>query len=254
VTGTLAWTGGVLTGAGTTRLLGGATGTLSGGTHTLTRDFENAGTLTWTAGGLNMGSGATLLNQTGALLDQQADLTVGSAGGGATITNAGLFQKSGGTGVSTVTSVVPFTNTGTVDVLTGTLDITSALTHADGAVLQGSGTIDLGNVTTFDGDVNPGTSPGILTLGGSFTPSALSTFNIELNGTTEGTLYDRLVVSGTITLTNATLDVTLGGGFTPQAGNTFLIATGTADTFAATNLPGGLLIQYNAGNVTLTAP
>jgi len=40
--------------------------------------------------------------------------------------------------------------------------------------------------------------------------------NIELGGTTAGTQYDRLRVSGTATLASA-LNVTLANGFTPRA-------------------------------------
>ncbi|MCH7876482.1 MAG: imidazolonepropionase [Gemmatimonadetes bacterium] len=59
------------------------------------------------------------------------------------------------------------------------------MTHADGAILQGTATLNLlgATIVAFDGDVNPGTSPGILAITGNLPQSAVSTYNIALNGT-----------------------------------------------------------------------
>src|SRR3970282_2150572 len=46
----------------------------------------------------------------------------------------------------------------------------------------------------------------------------------ELEGTTAGTLYDQLAITGAATL-KGTLGVTLPGGFSPVEGNQFTILT-----------------------------
>ena len=172
VSGTHEWTAGQQLGTGTTRVLG--TATITGaGTKTWARTVENNGTLTWNQGQLNAATGMALLNN--ATFDWQGDLTIGNAGGG-TITNVGTFQKTAGTGLSSITASVPFTNTGTLDVQTGTVNLAGIFTHNTGALITGSGTIDLPTTYTFDGDINPGTvgGVGILTFIGDLNLTANS--------------------------------------------------------------------------------
>jgi len=72
-------------------------------------------------------------------------------------------------------------------------------------------------------------------------------YNVNLNGTTVGSAYDELNVTGTVTIDpSSTLDVTLGAGFTPAVGNTFVIiqsSNAISGTFAS--LPEGAI--YVAG-------
>jgi hypothetical protein len=68
-----------------------------------------------------------------------------------------------------------------------------------GGSLGGVGTI-AGDLINSAGTVAPGNSPGILTISGSYTQGASSTLAVELAGTTLGTQYDQLDVSGTATL------------------------------------------------------
>ena len=96
-------------------------------------------------------------------------------------------------------------------------------------------------MTAFAGDVNPGTSPGILSIttpGGGLSQSALGSFNFELNGTTAGTGYDRLNVSGPLALSGAlvVLDTT---AFTPSVGDRFAVMTFGSRTgnFSSVTLP-----------------
>jgi hypothetical protein len=68
--------------------------------------------------------------------------------------------------------------------------------------------------------IGPGFSPGII-ASGDLTMVSGTTLSIELNSTTPGTGYDRLNVTGGVSLGNATLSVT--AGFTPGFGNRFTI-------------------------------
>jgi len=97
--------------------------------------------------------------------------------------------------------------------------IVGPVTVASGATLGGTGLT--GAVTVQSGGhIAPGTSPGILNSDGVSFASG-SNFDVEIDGTTVGTQYDQLNVTGTVSLGNATLNVTLG--FTPSNGDSFTI-------------------------------
>jgi Tol biopolymer transport system component len=197
------------------------------------------GPVTWSGGGtLQLQNQATLINNSTLSFTSTNPGAFGNVSGPNLVTNAGSFVKSG---TGTLSVVTPFNNTGVLDVQAGTVSASSTFTHADGALLRGSGTLDLTNATvsTFSGDVNPGTSPGILTVTtplGGLTQGPLSTLNIELDGPTVGTEYDRLNLSGNVTL-NGSLVVTRS--FTPNLGDRFAIMTFANRTgqFSSVTLP-----------------
>jgi hypothetical protein len=85
-------------------------------------------------------------------------------------------------------------------------------------------------------------------------------FKLEINGSTLGTLYDNLNVTGGVSLGSADLFVALGDGFTPGAGETYTVvsnnladpilgafATINDDTFSLTNDLGtfAFKLRYN---------
>src|SRR5207253_7981730 len=97
--------------------------------------------------------------------------------------------------------------------------------NVDGGTLGGTGTVGAITSTVSGGTVSTGspeTSPGILNSG-NLNLAALGTrsFVVQLNGTTAGSGYDQLNVTGTVNLTGATLSGTVG--FTPTAGQQFTI-------------------------------
>jgi hypothetical protein len=108
---------------------------------------------------------------------------------------------------------------GTLSVPTGTypgnVNVNKAITLAGTFTVGGTLTISAAGAV-----LSPGYSPGIINSG-NLSLSAGSNVNIELNGTTPGTGYDQLNVTGTVSLGNANLNVTTG--FTPAIGNTFTI-------------------------------
>lgn len=125
-----------------------------------------------------------------------------------------------------------------------------------GGVLRGSGQVT-GHVTNTSGTVEPGSSPGTLTVTGNYTQGASGTLQTEIAGTTPGTQFDRLQVGGAVTL-DGTLAIVNGGGFSPALTDTFQILTGgsVSGTFAqltgATNGNRIYQAQYNPADVTLT--
>ena len=106
------------------------------------------------------------------------------------------------------------------------------------------------------GTVAPGISPEILNTG-NVTFWIGSTFATEFAGTTVGTGYDQLNVTGTVTLGSATLTTT-ALSFSPSVGNTFTIINNdntdaVSGTFAG--LPEGATITNFLGsglNATIT--
>ncbi|MCK4342739.1 MAG: PKD domain-containing protein [Phycisphaerae bacterium] len=142
---------------------------------------------------------------------------------------------------------------GTVTIGSGPAETTPDRTrvYSDGT-LAGSGTLT-GNVVS-DGTAAPGGSTGILTLVGGFTQSALGVLSIEIGGTTPGSEYDILDVTGTASL-DGQLDVELINGFVPEVGQQFTILTAGSVTgeFLTVTGQGCFSVTYNTNDVTLTA-
>jgi hypothetical protein len=208
-------------------------------------------------------------NLAGALFVVQGDLffdhSIWAPADPPTINNAGTFRKSAGTGTSTFEAI--FNNTGTVEVQTGTLSFTAAYTQTAGAtllnggnltstqtlniqggILGGAGTVTA-NVNNAGGQVNPGSSPGILNITGNYTQGASGALNIEIGGLTVGSQFDRLQVSGSAAL-NGTLNISLINSFMPSGGNSFQILTfgsrsGDFATYNGLNIGAGKAFQPN---------
>jgi uncharacterized repeat protein (TIGR01451 family) len=150
----------------------------------------------------------------------------------APLMNTGLVQASAGT--------LNFSGTyaqsaGTTDVRPGAT-LQTAMLSLNGGSLIGNGTI--AGTLANHAVVAPGASPGTLTINGDYVQASNGTLDIQLGGTTPGTQYDRLAVSGTVTL-GGTLNITTVGGFVPAVGNAFQFLTygarANVTTFATTN-------------------
>jgi hypothetical protein len=150
-----------------------------------------------------------------------------------------------------------------IEVADGILDVPAgrALTmgtevlSVGGGVLRGGGQITA-TVTNTGGTVAPGTSPGVLTISGNYTQGPGGTLAVEVAGTTPGTQFDRLVVSGTASL-DGTLAVSGGSGFTPGLTDEYEVLTAGSRTgqFASVtgNPVGGRVLspRYDPDGVTL---
>lgn len=109
----------------------------------------------------------------------------------------------------------------------GSLANASAVSVSSGATFGGSGIVGNVNVAS-GGTLAPGDSAGIFTVG-NLALQAGSTFAAELNGLVAGSLYDRVVSQGDVTLTDSLLNISLG--FDPSLGNSFLVITNSGNTF-----------------------
>jgi autotransporter-associated beta strand protein len=148
---------------------------------------------------LNVGSGAT----TSGVQDLVINAVIGETSSG------GALQKEG---AGRMRLAANNSYTGATTVNAGTLQVDgsqgqSAVTINSGT-LQGSGTVGAVSLTSASATVSPGASPGILSSG-SFGGGS-GTVRIELNGTTPGTGYDQLNVSGSVNLSGMSLNASLG--------------------------------------------
>lgn len=195
--------------------------------------------------------------------------TSGTIETSAAVTVSGIVSDHSGaagltkTGSGTLTLSASNTYTGTTTVSAGTLAVTGALngggtvTVSSGGTLAGSGSISGAVTVASGGKLTPGNSPGQISTG-NLTLSSGSTTSFELNGTTAGTQYDQINVTGTVDVSGANLSTNVG--FTPSRGDSFALilndgsdaVTGTFSGLAegATFTAGGRIFQisYTAGD------
>jgi hypothetical protein len=83
-----------------------------------------------------------------------------------------------------------------------------------------------------------GSTTGILTISGNYTQTAAGTLALKVGGTTAGSQYDQVNISGTATL-GGTLNLALINGFSPSGGQVFAVITfsSSSDSFATFNPP-----------------
>lgn len=210
---------------GTVVSLGQAASTNLGTLDLNARNQQLAG-LVSTTGTNATASNNTVTSATAATLTLDGSATYnygdGTNANSGVITGAISLVKNG-SGTQTLGDTNTYTGTTTVN--NGTLVIngsvsTSVTTVNNGGTLGGAGTV--GTLTVKSGGfLAPGNSPGILNVG-STTLEAGSTLGIELDGTSVGTGYDQVNVTGTLTLAGL-LSVTMG--FTPANDALFFILT-----------------------------
>ena len=225
------WTGGMMSGTGSTNISLGASLTISGSGHNLGgRTINNSGTV------FHNSSAPVVLMGTGTIAnfgfwDMQGNTAF--SGGGYTFQNTsdGILKKSSLAGLLSFTPVLA--NSGSTYVEGGTLSLdgggssTGVFEVFDGAILQFNSNYTLNSGTEFVGTGTVQVSSGTLTLGSGFTlrPDTFTLFGGTLNG-------------------DGTWEVPIDG-----TGNWFGgILTGAGNTV----IKGELLISAGGGNPTLS--
>lgn len=203
-----------------------------------TLQLGNGGTTGSLAGNISVSSGAVLaLNRS-----DTVNFTNAISGNGAVV--------QAGSGTTIFSGLQAYT--GSTIIQAGELQVNGQISSSNvqinpQGILAGTGTLGsvagLSNVVN-SGIVRPGTSPGILTIQGSYTQTASGTLVIQIAGRSEGE-YSRLEVSNTAAL-DGTLSVNLLNGFEPTTGDEFVILTapgGVEGTFSIVNEPLGSLLE-----------
>jgi hypothetical protein len=199
--------------------------------------FNNTGTLALSTGGIATGDQAgltaSLINAASGVFDFTDDGSIIDGSyydtsyhfGGSSLANAGVLEKTGGTGTSSIASVL--TNTGTINVATGAIDLIGGGTL--GGTVTGGGTLLLGGglFTLNAATVVPGTT--VVLAGGTIAVAfgtVLSNLPIasgEIDG--PGTLANTLVTTLAAGPAGATV-LTLGGGLTFDNTGTLDLSSG----------------------------
>lgn len=133
-----------------------------------------------------------------------------------TTTNLGSTLGLTKLGSNTLTLDQANTYTGATSVLEGTLLVdgnisTSSLTTvASGATIGGSGTIGALTVSS-GGFINPGNSPGILSIDGDYVQAGL--YTAEINGLTVGAEHDQIDAMGAVDIAGGSLSTLFSGTY-----------------------------------------
>lgn len=154
-------------------------------------------------------------------------------------TYIGNTVVSGGTLKLTTNTTNNIANSAQINLANGTtLDVTSvtgsggfALAAAVNQVLSGTGTVS-GNLTVPAGTfINPGTSPGILTVNGNL--SIAGTFTADLAGSSAGSGYDQILLNsgtGNVTLSGTLADNFSGSSWSSLGDTLWILRNDTAGT------------------------
>jgi uncharacterized repeat protein (TIGR01451 family) len=206
-----------------------------------------------TAGGpITLAANATIGATSGESLTLSGSISQSPGVAGITKTGSGFLTLAGNSSYTGATNI----NQGLVNV-TGSIASSASI---GAGTLVGTGTVGAIVDSGLNGTISPGTSAGILNSGTVFGLVAGTKLSIELGGLTPGTQYDRLNVTGTVSLGGATLLGSFINGFTPSVGNQFTIiqstlpitgqfAQGTAITIGGEPFS----IAYSTNSVVLTA-
>jgi len=203
--------------------------------YTPTLHWRATGASTW-SNSANWTLGITPASVHDVVIDPSSALTVT---GPSTSTSVNSLQVGGGAGAA----VLDLQNSATLTVAAG-------LNIAANGSISGNGSIG-GNVTN-SGLFSPGEPLGSIHVTGDLLENASGVMKLEIGGLVGGSSYDKIAITGTMTLGGA-LNVTLANGFTPAAGEVFdLLDWGSvAGSFAQVNLPtlaGGL--AWDAGQLS----
>jgi len=248
---------GEISGTGGVVKTGTGTWTLSGANSYTGSTVVSAGQLDLHGGSALSDSSAVTVNS-GATLRLFANETIGSLAGGGNVnlnlssnlttgedkTNtvySGAISGTGGvvktgTGIWTLTG--NSTYLGATAVNAGTLLVNgsigpSVVSVANGATLGGTGTT--GAVSVSNGGIlAAGNSPGVLHTG-SLTLASDAILQEQIAGTAPGA-FDQIAVTGTVSLSNAKLDLSLLSGYAPTSGSFTIIDNDSLDAVTGTFL------------------
>ena len=140
-----------------------------------------------------------------------------------------------------------------VDGLAAGSNAVNLIARSGGTISDGSSATDVtAGTATFDGNVSPGQSPGILNINGNFAFADNDTFTVEIGGTTPGNAnnnHDQIAATGGVTIgNNVILSTSSFNGFSPNVGQEFTIVERNGGTGTFAGLPEGAEISNFLGS------
>jgi len=218
VDGTFDWFGGTLAVPTTINSGGFIITSLGSGAKGLTSNLVVDGTFNWTLGDITL-TGATITINNSFIADLAASQFIGGTGSTLIISNGAKLSKTNTSG-TTLTCTIGITNNGTISGI-GTINFTGA-----------------NGVIAHTGSINPGNSPGLLTITPTTIAGTAATIRAEiLDNTGSGTGNDQLTVNGAIDLTGITIAVTELDPFAPLGIYTIFNSTGALTGIPTYNFP-----------------
>lgn len=263
-------TGTLIAGTGSTLTINGLFnnlsngGTLTSGKYSVTGTLGFSGSVVTNAANITLsGAGAEVLdtssgNNALATLATNAAKGVLSLQGGqvlsvaTTLANKGTVTVGAGSGLS-ASNYTQTAGTTTVDgaLMAAGLKLQKGTLLGKGAI---SASVTSSAVVTA-GDSS--TKAGVLSITGTYRQTASGILNIAIGGQKLGTQYSQLAVSNGASL-NGTLDIKLVNSFVPAIGNTFTILTGSAISGKFSKVNGTKIngsekfqVEYGSSAVTL---
>jgi hypothetical protein len=262
--------------------------TFSAGSYTITTSGKGlapkaitvaAGTQTFNGSAFSLSS-STWSVAAGAALNVSSNISLSPGNGALTLDGAGnfdlssnitespsgtaTFTKNGsGTailrGATNTTNIPMIVNAGTL-LINGTFSSATGAMTVNGGTLGGTGSMRKNTAINAGGRLAPGAAGvGALAFGGTLTLATGSTTAFELNGTTRGTDYDGLNITG-LTTFGGTLELDFGSTFADgtildlfalggvQAGS-FDFITGTGSYAGSFTNDGGLWTMVSGGQL-----
>jgi hypothetical protein len=266
----------------------------SGSTLSVTGTLTNLSAGTLTGGTYTVGGTMQLASANGGITTNAANLTLtGTAAKIVDGTSNALAGFSNNTGTFTLanaatltTAASNFTNSGTLVVSKGTTltvggttnsyNQSAGMTTVDGTLMgngtagisvtggkiQGAGTLKAnlsigGGGTTPAINIGDAGKAGLLKITGTYTQLSTGTMNVSIGGTTVGTQYSQLQITGAASL-GGTLTAARVNAFTPSVGQTFTVLnaasiTGTfSNSTIAINGTEHFVVSYSSTSVVLT--
>jgi hypothetical protein len=262
--------GSTLTVTGHLTNFNGSTDTLASGTYTVggTLEFTGADIVNNAANLTISGPSAKILNGTANGLADFANNTGSftvTADGNFT-TGVGNFTNSNKVTVTAGSSMTvgggyAYSQSAGTTTIDGTLTASSGI-NVTGGTIEGAGTLS-GNVSVGGSGTTPALNigdsgkAGLLVITGAYAQLTTASAKAFIGGTTVGTGYSQLQVSGTATLAG-TLTVALASGFTPTIGSTFTVLTASSisgsfsNSTIAINGSEHFNVSYTSTGVVLT--
>ena len=218
--GTVDWTAGFI--AGGWQVGGGSTMNLQTGSAKFFNgaDFTNNGTVNWQQGPLYLQGGSQVVNNDRLTITGN-DGIANNGGAASSFTNAGLIEKTGGGGTTTIGDNIGFANPGAMNVLSGTIALPTNFTN-DGT-LAGTTRYSVAGASglTNNGTIAPGDigMTGTLGLSGNYLQTASGTLATQIASTV---MFDLFNITGTASL-DGTLALTCFMGCNINSGDIFTI-------------------------------